>query len=445
MKTPVARLGGLQLLLLVMTAAASLTAAQRPHLLLITVDTLRADYLGCYGFDGDPTPILDRLAEQGVLFEDALSVIGKTGPSFATAFSSLYPPTHGARRNGMQMRSDVPVLAEILDKEGYQTAAFITNWTLKHRLSGIGRGFEHYDEEFNLARNSFGARERDARSATTAAIAWLDENRDSARPLFLWVHYSEPHTPFELHPGHIPPQPSDRDREPGWHKRQKYASEVSFTDRWIGKLLEQTADFLPEPSTFVVFFGDHGESLGEHDYWGHGKNVHWPNLRVPLIFKGPGIPDQTTLGYPASLVDLLPTLLDLLDIPASPGQAGRSLVTVWREEADEERPRFAFGEKHTAFTKKRRNRFAHPISIALQTRHAKAVFDFDDRELQYFDLENDPLELRPLDAPAEETRPSLGRQLSEWYKKLSKYEQRSGELSEEDVRQLESLGYLGGS
>ncbi len=445
MKTRAVRRVGVAALLL-WAGAASLSARNRPHLLLITVDTLRADYLGCYGYDGDPTPSLDRLAEQGVLFEDALSVIGKTGPSFATAFSSLYPPSHGARRNGVQMRDDVPVLAEILAEQGYQTAAFITNWTLKHHLSGIGRGFEHYDEHFNLSRHGIGgARERDAKSVTEAAMAWLEQDRDPDRPLFLWVHYSEPHTPFELHPGHIPPQPSKEDRESGWQKRRKYASEVRFTDSWVGRLLEQTTGFLPAPSTFVVFFADHGESLGEHGYWGHGKNVHWPNLKVPLIFTGPGIPEQTRLSYPASLVDLLPTLLDLLELPASSENAGRTLVPAWDAGAGEERPRFALGEKHTAFSKKKRTRFAHPISISLQTQKAKAVYDFDDRKIQYFDLVNDPQELRPLRAPTQETRPPLGRQLSDWYKNLAKYEQRSGELSDEDRRQLESLGYLGGS
>lgn len=430
----------------VAAAPLSLTAGVdrtgRSNLLFITVDTLRADYLGAYGRSGDPTPNLDRLASEGVLFEDVLAVIGKTGPSFASTFTSLYPPTHGARRNGVKMRDDVPILAEILLAEGYQTAAFITNWTLKNHLSGVGRGFEHYDEEFNQQRRSLGGRERDAETVTEAALRWLQDHRTGVqRPLFLWLHYSEPHTPFIFHPGHRAPELAPEERTPQWEKRQKYYSEVSFTDQWIGTFLERSEEYFPRDSTYLLFFSDHGESLGEHNYWGHGKNVHWPNLGVPLILRGPTVPKNRRLPYAVSLIDILPTVLDLLDIEKPTTLAGLSLDGVWTT-PPQARERYAFGDKHTALWKKSRARYSHPLEISLQTPTAKAVFEFEKRGLVYFDLVADPMEERALAQPTVDLRPSLGRRLADWYGNLAKFEQRNGTLAEEDIAQLRSLGYI---
>ena len=427
-----------------LSLSASATAQSgRAHLLLVTVDTLRADNLSAYGAREGATPNLDKLGKLGVLFEDAISVIGKTGPSFATTFTSLYPPTHGARRNSVRLRSDVPVLAEILRGAGYTTAAFISNWTLKDRLSGLGRGFDHYDEEFNTERNSFGLMERDAVDVTRSAVRWLSsQTSESDNPLFVWVHYSEPHDPYNLHLKHIPPEPTQEDRVSGWKKRHRYASEVSFTDHWIGELFEGTKDLLPESRTYVAFLSDHGESLGEHGYWGHGKNVHWPNLQVPLILKGPSIPKSVRLTHAASLTDVLPTLLELLHLDAPTGIVGRSLVPTWTQAPDPDHQRFAIGDRGAAVTSRGRNHYQNPRAISLQTEKVKVVFEFEKRSLQYYDLVSDPNELRPLGSPPVEVRPPLGRQLSDWYRDLPKYEHRSGDLRDEDVQQLKALGYI---
>jgi arylsulfatase A-like enzyme len=418
-------------------------AGQRVHLLLVTVDTLRADFLGCYGYDGRNTPTLDRLASQGVLFEDTLSVIGKTGPAFASLFSSLYPPTHGARRNGVRMRDDVPVLAEALRAAGYRTAAFVSNWTLKQHLAGTQRGFDLYDEQFNRERNSFGAVERDGADVTAAAIHWL-EAQPADLPIFLWVHYSEPHNPYDLKAQYAPrPQGSGEDGPRG--RRYKYASEVGYDDAWIGMLLSRAEKRLPPESTLLVFLGDHGESLGEHDYWGHGRNAHWPNLRIPLILRGPGIPPGRRVAAGASIVDVLPTILDLLALDPLPGAVGRSLTGGWNGQGPAgPHLRFAMGERPTALTKKGRQHYNHPLVISAQNESAKAIYDFADDKLVYYDLRADAAEEKPLAEPPLESRPPLGRQLSDWYKSLPKYEEQGGELSPEDLEQLRSLGYLDG-
>jgi arylsulfatase A-like enzyme len=415
----------------------------RRHVLLITVDTLRADFLGCYGYRGQNTPNLDRIAAEGVLFEDTLTVIGKTGPAFASLFTSLYPPTHGARRNGVRMREDVPVLAQALRDAGYNTAAFISNWTLKAHLSGTQRGFDHYDEEFNDQRNSFGAVERDAESVTSAALAWL-EDREGDGPLFLWIHYSEPHSPYDLKPAYAPKFSDGEDGDGERSKRFKYASEVGYVDASIGSFLGRAQRWLPRDSTLLVFLSDHGESMGEHGYWGHGKNTHWPNLRIPLLLRGPGVPAGRRVSTGASIVDVMPTLLDLLDLDPLPGAEGATLRGTWSAPADRDRVRFAIGERPTALTRKGRQRYNHPLVISAQNGAAKAVYDFGDGEITYYDLERDALEERPLDQPPVETRPALGRHLSDWYKGLVKYEEAGGVLSTEDVEQLRSLGYLDG-
>ena len=420
-------------------------AAEEPHLLLVTVDTLRADFLGCYGYSEDISPNIDAIGDEGVLFSDTLSVIGKTGPSFASLFSSLHPPSHGARRNGVRMRQDVEVLPVVLAERGYATGAFVTNWTLRDRLSGVGRGFEIFDEEFNRERNAFGAVERDAKTVTGVALRWLAK-QDASKPVLLWVHYSEPHSPFDLKKPHAKERPPKEERQRGWEKRWRYASEVAFTDDWIGRLLEGVAKHLDMDNTVVVFLSDHGESFGEHGYWGHGKNTHWPNLRIPLIIKGPGIPRGRRITTPASIVDVAPTILDVLGLPPLEEASGHSLSSSWSTPGEDRAPlRYSVGERATALTKRGRSTYNHPLAISAQTQELKAIYDFSSRKLRYYDLTNDAAELSPLEKPPVEQRPSLGRILSDWYKALPKFEQRHGELSPEDTDQLRSLGYIGGN
>ena len=425
---------------------ASARSSEIRDIVLISVDTLRADALAAYG-GSSPTPHIDELAKAGVLFEDTMTTIGKTGPAFASLFSSLYPPTHGARRNGVAMRPDVPVLAEKLSEAGYRTAAFITNWTLRQRLAAVHRGFGHYDEEFNKKRYVVGPPERDAESLQAALFEWLGSQTDGATPpsapLFLWVHFSEPHTPYKSHPGFEPPQTPPQERTAGWQKRRRYASEVMYTDHQIGKLLERLAEFLDLERALLIFVADHGESLGEHDYWGHGKNALWPNLRIPLIIKGPGVPAGVRSAAPASIVDITPTLLELLDLPAEPTFQGHSLVPVFAGTGADSRPRYALGDRHTALTSEKRENFDDPLQIALELEQTKTVFDFQKRETIYFDLNADPNEVRPLKEPPLDLEPPLRRRLANWYRQLPKYEASSGLLSEEDRRALESLGYVG--
>ena len=430
--------------------AASLCAplSAEPHLVLLSVDTLRADAVGAYGAEGAKTPTIDALAAAGMLFEDAHTTIGKTGPAFASIFTSLYPPTHGARRNAQQMRSDIPVLAELLGEAGYEAAAFISNWTLRADLVGLNRGFDHYDEEFNQARNAGGVTERDADDIVKATERWLrrraDDEERNGRPLFLWVHFSDPHSPYLERGGFTPPLPPRKTRTAGWQKRWRYQSEVNYVDHWLGRLSEAIEERLPGPR-FTLFLSDHGESMGEHSYWGHGKNVHWPNTRIPMILAGPGLPTGLEVQAPVGVVDVLPTVLDLLGIEAPDGLEGQSLVPTGGETQAIQRPRYVIGDRHTAlFNKSRRNSpYENPLQISMELDGAKVVHDFSKRRTVYFDLTVDPREEKPLSEPPVELVPPLGRRLVNWYRALPKYEAKSSAvLSEDDIKQLKSLGYI---
>ncbi|MEM9404953.1 MAG: sulfatase [Acidobacteriota bacterium] len=431
--------------LLMLATLAGPAAAEKPSLLLISVDTLRADALSSYGYPHPISPTLDALAAQGVLFEDAQTVIGKTGPAFATVFSSLYPPTHGARRNGVRMREDVPVLAELLSAEGYATAAFISNWTLRTNLAAVHRGFDVFDETFDRKRYGVTGAERSAEAIVKASLAWIAEQRatEPDQPVFLWVHFSEPHNPYVLHEEFAPPKPPESERTEGWQKRWRYASEVGFTDHWIAKFLEDLEPHLSSNGRLNVFLSDHGESLGEHGYWGHGKNTHWANLRVPLFFWGDGVPRGQRLASPASLVDVAPTLLELLSLEAPESFTGRSLKGAWTGDFDEARHRYSFGDRHTAIRVKSRSTFKNPLEIALETSGTKVIFSFEKRQARFYDIAGDPSENRPLQESPIEARPPLARQLANWYRGLEKFESRSGVLSDEDREKLEALGYIG--
>ena len=430
--------------------AASLCAplSAEPHLVLLSVDTLRADAVGAYGAEGAKTPTIDALAAAGMLFEDAHTTIGKTGPAFASIFTSLYPPTHGARRNAQRMRSDIPVLAELLGEAGYEAAAFISNWTLRADLVGLNRGFDHYDEEFNQARNAGGVTERDADDIVKATERWLrrraDDEERNGRPLFLWVHFSDPHSPYLERGGFTPPLPPRKTRTAGWQKRWRYQSEVNYVDHWLGRLSEAIEERLPGPR-FTLFLSDHGESMGEHSYWGHGKNVHWPNTRIPMILAGPGLPTGLEVQAPVGVVDVLPTVLDLLGIEAPDGLEGQSLAPTGGETQAIQRPRYVIGDRHTAlFNKSRRNSpYENPLQISMELDGAKVVHDFSKRRTVYFDLTVDPREEKPLSEPPVELVPPLGRRLVNWYRALPKYEAKSSAvLSEDDIKQLKSLGYI---
>jgi len=299
-------------------------AAAGFNVLLVTVDTLRADRLGCYGREGARTPAIDGLASHGVLFEQATAGTPITLPSHATIMTGLDAPEHGVRHNGtFRLAEERLTLAEVLRERGYATAAFVGAFVLDERY-GLAQGFDRYDDAVHprdADETAMGRyNERPADEVTDAVLGWLDEPGDaSRRPFLVWAHYFDPHAPYD------PPQPFA-----ATFAGDPYQGEVAFTDAEIGRLLRELERRGLRERTLVVLTADHGEGLGQHGEPTHADLIYDSTLRVPLIFSNPVLfPEAIVVSDRlAALVDLFPTLLDLLGLPVEAERlAGRRLFT----------------------------------------------------------------------------------------------------------------------
>jgi len=288
------RFGRRLVLLVALGLAASACVPQTgestpPSVLLVTLDTTRADHLGCYGSPFASTPNLDQLARDGVRFDDALSPVPLTLPSHASILTGMVPRRHGVRNNALfRLGPEPAVLAGELQRHGYRTAAFVSAVVLD-RITGLDRGFEHYDDSVRIgSRRAFNYKER-AASQTNDAV--FDHLESLTEPFFLWVHYFDPHLPFE------PPEPF-RARFPD----RPYDGEIAFMDEQFGRLLRQIRN--KTDSLLVVVAGDHGEGLGQHGEEAHGVFVYQATQHVPLIFAGPGVPRGEVVDARVGLVDV---------------------------------------------------------------------------------------------------------------------------------------------
>ena len=303
------------LLLAVALATPPAEPPVRPSVILVTLDTTRADHIGCYGAARAATPTLDALARGGMRFEHALSPAPLTLPAHASLFSGRVPRRHGVRDNaGFRLDPEVPLLAERLAAAGYTTAAFVSAAVLD-RDAGLSRGFAIYDDNVRVGDpRAFDYQERAASQTVDAALSRLDALKP---PYFLWIHLYDPHLPY------VPPEPY-ASRFPD----RPYDAEIAFMDAQLGRLLNA----LKRSGTthYVVVAGDHGEGLGEHGEAGHGVFVYQATQRVPLIVTGPGVAPGTTVTSNVGLVDVAPTILDLVKLAAMDGADGRSLVPLIR-------------------------------------------------------------------------------------------------------------------
>jgi len=376
-------------------SAACSRAPERPNVLLVTIDTWRADRLSCAGYPRDITPNLDRLAREGLRFTSVTAPRAKTTPSIASLMTGLYPHEHGARDLLVPIDASRPVLAERLREAGYSTAAIVGNFVLRDDFSGLARGFDSWTEDLPDVQGvpPENVPQRTARSLVEGALAALGLGAPSANagprapmrregaPWFLWLHLMDPHGVYEApiehqvfretEPAWIPSSPT---KEPsGLYRRwiadynvpvdargadgridaarviARYDAEVRYADHELGRLLDALRTTGELERTLVVVTSDHGESLGEQDYWfEHGRNVSEATVRVPLLVRWPESlskrPSPGVRGTDTSLTDLAPTLLDLLGLPplGEPAPArGKSLAAAWRSGAEEIRPVFA--------------------------------------------------------------------------------------------------------
>jgi choline-sulfatase len=289
----------------------------RPNVLLITIDTLRADRVGCYGYRNAATPTLDALAARGVRFETAVAHTPLTGPSHASILTGLSPLGHGFRNNsGFVLAPAVRTAAQDFKQAGYRTGAVISGFPLDRRF-GFDRGFDAYED--HLPRGNDPRRtpyvERPANATTDAALRWLaSADAGQSTRWFLWVHYYDPHAPYEP-PGDLATR----------YAASPYDGEVAFVDRELGRLLQALEHQQELGRTLVVAAADHGESLGEHGEGTHGVFVYDATIRIPLIMAGPRIAAGTRSDTVGRLIDVLPTMLDYAAIPLRADLDGRSL------------------------------------------------------------------------------------------------------------------------
>ncbi|MEW6745627.1 MAG: sulfatase-like hydrolase/transferase [Planctomycetota bacterium] len=287
--------------------------SRRPSVVLITLDTTRADHLGCYGYKEARTPAIDRVAQEGTLFTEARTCVPITLPAHASLLTGTLPPRHGIRDNGVASLSErATTLAERLREAGWTTGAFIGSYVLDATFR-LDQGFDLYDDVPDRQLVSGGYfEERPANEVVDAALTWMATV--SEEPFFLWVHLFDPHAPY------APPPPFDSE-----FAERPYDGEIAFADSQVMRLLETLATRRERAATFVIVTADHGEGLGEHNEDSHALFVYDSTLRIPLLITGPGIPPGLRVKTPVTLVDIAPTILDLLELPPLEDAQGSSL------------------------------------------------------------------------------------------------------------------------
>ena len=313
------------LLLSCWTASCTKAPETKPNVLLITLDTTRADRLGCYGYERAETPNLDRLAEAGVVFETAVCQAPLTLPSHASILTGTYPPFHGVHDNGgFYLREQAVTLAELLRDHEYSTSAFIGAFVLDARW-GLAQGFEVYDDAFGFATQravDLDSVQRRGEDVVDAFINWLEGRPDE--PFLSWLHFYDPHAPYD------PPEPY-RTR----FVDSLYDGEIAYMDSQVGRVLDRLKAESLLDQTLIIVVGDHGESLGEHEESGHGFFIYDATVLIPLIVRFPSSRyGGKRIARTVETVDIVPTLLETVNIPVPGGIQGRSLLPLIGGEAE---------------------------------------------------------------------------------------------------------------
>ncbi len=353
------------------------------HLVLVTIDTLRADRLGSYGNRGLPTPNLDRLAAEGTMAPDAMVHTPLTRPSHFSLFSGLLPSQHGIRDNLAPPRDrETPLLAEVLQTAGFRTAGFVSSIVLASH-TGLDRGFDTYSDDFEGEGGSkvHMSSELQKRGDETVgeAVSWLESNAQGPEArLFAWIHLYDPHDPYE------PPEPyASR------YADRPYDGEVAWTDELVGRIDAALTRLELRDQTLLTVTSDHGEGMGEHREAGHGFFIYQSTLAVPLLFRGPGVVPGGRIPVTVGTIDLLPTLLELVGVPLPAGAAllGQSLAGALRGQDPPPAP--------LTYAETLEPRLRYGWSDLRSVREGRWKYIQAPRP-ELYDLENDPGELRNL-------------------------------------------------
>jgi choline-sulfatase len=308
-------------LLAVVVCAASCRRAPRPNVLVITIDTLRADHLGTYGYALAHTPNIDRLASEGLRCANAIGSAPITMPAHTSIFTGLLPPAHGVRDNGAYaLGDDAVTLAERLHDAGYTTHAFVSALVLNRRYN-LNQGFETYDDDLWAEDEPalFMIRERQAPKTADHMLAWFATwTKSRQKPFFTWIHFFDPHQPY---------RPSRADLI---ISATPYDAEIVGVDRQIGRIVDTLRANGDLDNTLLIITADHGESLGEHGEKTHAIFVYDATVHVPLIVRYPRLFSPTVYEAPVRSIDIMPTVLSILGLPPGPAMDGHSLLESFR-------------------------------------------------------------------------------------------------------------------
>jgi len=434
------------------------------NLVIVSIDTLRRDHLGVYGYAKETSANIDRLAKESVVFDTAITVHTNTAPAHASILTGRYPGSHGLRRNGMKLKEGIPTLATLLKQKGYATGGFVSGWTMKKRTL-LGRDFDVYDDKFSTGNRKGPKTWKEARE-------WLRAQAKDRTPFFLFLHLFDPHFTYE------PPEsfsrrflenqekfstPEKQRGLPGLKERLKltlqqeqeyvarYDGEILYADSVVKKLIRELKRLRVLRTTTIVFLSDHGETLFERDWVAdHGGRVYDEQVRIPLMIR---FHDKwkagTRVSEQVSHVDVLPTVLDILDIETSIDTAGLSLIPLIanRESEKYQRPAFSHGrpepkrvpEIHARLVKKGLiSSIRYPTVKLIEYPMEKGRW-----HRQLFDLIKDPEEKNDIALK----KPKLAQQLHE---QLEKWRIQTGvsrhaevpQLSNTVKKALRALGYV---
>jgi arylsulfatase A-like enzyme len=427
-----------------------------PSVLLVTIDTLRADHTSAYGYAHPTTPNLDRLGREGTVFLAAYTPTPTTGPSHSTLFTSSYPAAHGVLKNGYVLQPGRPTLAEALRDAGWQTGAVVSAFPLAARF-GYARGFEHYDDGFPADTASITSSEwegfrlpeafdRRADATTDRALDWL-AGTSSEHPFFLWVHYYDPHAPYDPPPGFVRLVRDDSERQPRRRLDREiaaYDGEIRFADEQVGRLLRAAENRAGDARLLVVVAADHGEGLMSHGWMEHGVNLYEELVRTLLIVRWSGrVRAGQRVSAPMGLIDVAPTVLSLVGLPATLIRPqGEDISRVLTDGASPPTDRPLFFERRLYTESDQREWPAVGEMVAVRWGSWKYVRAPAEGTTELFDLVHDPGEMHGLGASAADVEARLATAVEEWAAAQHDQAVASQSVSSDDAARLRALGYV---
>jgi choline-sulfatase len=409
----------------------------RPDVLIVTIDTLRADHTSAYGYNIPTTPELERIASLGLLFERAYAPTSTTAPSHAALLSGRHPRSLGVLKNGHVISESETMLAEIFGDAGYATSAFVSSFPVRAEF-GFEQGFNTYYENFTVEESSLGSenytrgRNRIAEFTTRRYLQWLGAASDR-RARFSWVHYVDPHAPYKA--------PVRFKGE--WAKGvrgfvRQYDEEIHYVDSWLGKLFDGAREEAGERGLVFLVTSDHGEGLGDHKWMGHGVNLYEEAVRVPMVLVAPGVAGAgERVAEPVSLVDVAATVVELAGVETDAPFEGQGLLGDHRVL---DRPIVL--QRRSYASKRDGKKEVRGSLVGLVRWPEKLLTAPHEDVFELYNLDFDPIESVNLVNGKRTRSKSLKREVADWEAAHPEPSEMQGELSEDDKAELRAIGYV---